>query len=111
MNELTINKKLQEIQIIENKMKEFKILAQQEKDLKENLYNSMLENGVKHWETTTGIKIALIEAKPSETKIEKVFDENKFLMENEDLYESYLKDQEIKSNGRKGFIKITLPKE
>lgn len=110
MNELTLNEKLKELQIIENKMKEFKLLAQQEKELKESLYNSMLENDIKKWETPSGVKIALIEEKASSIIKEKVFNENKFLLENEELYEKYLTEQERKISGRKGYIKITLPK-
>jgi len=100
-----------EIQIIEDKLKTYKQLEKEQEELKTKLYESMLEAGIKTWNTPNNIKITLVEETPSTTIIERKFDEETFKKENEEEYNKYIKEFEKKKNGRKGFIKITVGKE
>ena len=92
---------------IENQLATYKQLEQQQKELKEQLYNAMIENNVKKWETPNGTKITLVEG--TEDSMQMVFNEDKFKEEQPDAYNNYL-EEKIKK-GRSGYIKITLGKE
>ena len=92
---------------IENQLAVYKQLEQQQKDLKEQLYNAMIDNNVKKWETPNGTKITLVEG--TEDSMQKVFNEEKFKEEQPDVYNNYLEEKLKK--GRSGYVKITLGKE
>lgn len=95
------------ILVLEDTLKRYDELKKQQDKLKGMLKKSMEKNNVKTWETPNGIKITLVA--DSEDKIKKVFDEEKFKEENIDLYNNYLEDKIVK--GRKGYVRITQPKE
>lgn len=83
-----------------------KIIEQYEK-AKEELRLLMEENNVKKWETPNKVKITLVNG-TEDTEIE-AFDETKFKEEHEEMYNKYL-TKKIKK-GRKGSLRITLPKD
>lgn len=89
---------------LEEKLAEFKQIEKQYKDLTDQLYTLMKENGIKKWETPNGVKITLVE--PLADKIESRFNEEAFKESHPKLYNQYLK--ETTKKGRKGYIKITL---
>lgn len=96
-----------EIIKIENQLASYKKLEQQQKELKEQLYNAMMVSNIKKWETPNGTKITLVEA--TEDKMEMVFNEDKFKEEQTPIYASYCEEKLKK--GRSGYIKVTLGKE
>ena len=100
-----------EIQIIEDRLKTYKQLEKEQEELKTKLYESMLEKGIKTWTTPNNIKITLVEAIPEAIVKEEKFDEETFKQENEDLYNKYIKEFEKKKSARKGYCKITIGKE
>ena len=100
-----------EIQIIEDKLKMYKKLTEEQEELKTKLYEGMLNAGIKTWTTPNNIKITLVEEVPSKVVIEEKFDEETFKEENEELYNKYIKEFEKKKSGRKGYIKLTIGKE
>lgn len=100
-----------EIQIIEDKLKLYKVLEEEKELLRTKLYESMLEADIKTWTTPNNIKITLVEEVPATVIQEEKFDEETFKKENEEEYNKYLKTVEKKKNGRKGFVKISIGKE
>jgi predicted phage-related endonuclease len=96
---------------LEERLKAYKDIETQIKSEKEKLRLAMLEHKVKSWETPNHIKVTLVADTPAKTTVKQVFNEDKFKEENTDLYNSYVEDKEVKSNGRKGYVKITIPKE
>lgn len=100
-----------EIQIIEDKLKMYKKLTEEQEELKTKLYEGMLNAGIKTWTTPNNIKITLVEEVPASVVEEEKFDEETFKKENEEEYNKYLKIVEKKKNGRKGFVKISVGKE
>lgn len=96
-----------EIIALENKLKEYKKIEQEQKELKEQLKKAMEEKGIKSWKTPNGAKITLVE--DGKDKEVMKFNENKFKEENEDIYNKYLETKIQK--GRNGYVLITLPKE
>lgn len=100
-----------QIQVIEDRLKVYKQLEKEQEELKLKLYESMLEAGVKTWVTTNNLKITLVNEVPSSVVTEEKFDEETFKKENEEEYKKYLKTVEKKKNGRKGYIKIVMKEE
>ena len=103
---------------LENQLVAMKTIETKAKELKAQLKTAMENNNIKKWETSSGVKITLVEDKPDETVIEKVLNEEQFRSENFELvkqYElkqaEYLEDKEIIKKGKTGYVKITLPKE
>lgn len=96
-----------EIIVLENKLKEYKKIEQEQKELKEQLKKAMEEKGIKSWQTPNGAKITLVE--DGKDKEVMKFNESKFKEENEDIYNSYLETKIQK--GKNGYVLITLPKE
>ncbi len=97
-----------EILIQENTLKELK---NKKEESSYRLLNLMIERGVKTWETPNKIKFTVVEPKEPETKIVTKFNEDKLKELNPELYESCLEKIEKISNGRKGYLRITVPKE
>lgn len=89
---------------LEEKLAEFKAIEKQYKDLTDQLYSLMKENGIKKWETPNKVKITLIEPLADKKVME--FDKDAFKESHPELYNEYLK--ETIKKGRKGYIKVTL---
>lgn len=96
-----------EIIALENKLKEYKKIEQEQKELKEQLKKAMEEKGIKSWQTPNGAKITLVE--DGKDKEVMKFNEKKFMEENQDIYNNYLETKIQK--GKNGYVLITLPKE
>jgi putative phage-type endonuclease len=95
----------------ENQLKAYKELENQYKELKEKLFAAMYENSVKKWTTNSGVQITMVEPIESTTTIVSEFDEKTFEKENKELYNKYLVEKEETKSGKKGYVRITLPKE
>ena len=96
-----------EIIVLENKLKEYKKIEQEQKELKEQLKKAMEEKGIKSWQTPNGAKITLVE--DGKDKEVMKFNEEKFMEENQDIYNNYLETKIQK--GKSGYVLITLPRE
>lgn len=93
--------------VLENKLKEYKKIEQEQKELKEQLKKAMEEKGIKSWQTPNGAKITLVE--DGKDKEVMKFNEKRFMEENQDIYNNYLETKIQK--GKNGYVLITLPKE
>lgn len=96
---------------LEDRLKSYQQIEKQIKDEKENLRQAMIEHKVEKWETPNGIKVTLVPDTPAKTTVKTVFNEDKFKENYTDLYNSYMEEKEVKSSHRKGYVKITIPKE
>lgn len=93
---------------LENKLADYKKIETEQKELKEKLLEAMIKGDIKKWTTNNGVQITVVEGKePSEEK-QMIFNEEKFLLENPDIYNKYQEEQIIKKSGRKPYLKITL---
>ena len=101
---------------LEETLKQMKAVEAQTKKLKEQLKELMQLNKIKTWVTPSGVRLTLVDDVPDSIVTEQVLDEERlakdlpelFMMEDEG---GYIKEVEKKKPGRKGFVKITIPKE
>lgn len=119
--ELTDNKVVKlanKVLSLEKELKGYDELKKQYDSFKEELRQAMIINKIKKWETPNGTTFTLVLDTP-DTEIEiESYDEDKFIKENIELHETYhnklaeykIVKKQIKK-GRKGSLRITLPKE
>lgn len=99
------------IEYLEDALKAYKDLEKELKDTKEQLKEAMVKNEVDSWKTNRGTKFTLVADTP-ETEVEvEYFDEINFRIENPGLYQKYLKTRVERTGGKKGYVRVTLPKE
>jgi predicted phage-related endonuclease len=92
----------------ENQLAAMKEVEQQLKDAKKQLYTEMKKHNVTNWTSPNGTKITRVDEVPSGTKTVTEFDEKAFRADSPNLYRLYLKTEEKKSNGRAGYVRITV---
>ena len=67
--------------------------------------------GVKKWETPNGYKITLIPDSDDKVEQEESFNAEKFMAEHPELVEQYTETKAVIKKGKKGYVRITAPKE
>lgn len=92
----------------EKQLSAMKEVEQQLKDAKKQLYLEMLKANVKSWTSPSGTKITRVDEVPSSTKTVTELDSEAFKAENPSLFQRYLKKVEKKTNGKSGFVRITV---
>lgn len=92
----------------EKQLSAMKDIEAQLKEAKKQLFNEMLKHDVKSWSLPTGTKITRVDDVPGGTKTVTEFDSEAFKEENPSIYQKYLKKVEKKTNGRAGYVRITL---
>lgn len=122
-NEISL--KIERVIELENKLQQIKEVEKKILEEKEQLRQAMIEVNLKTWETPNGTKITLVEDIPeSEIEVE-VLDEETFKNNNKELIKQfeeiklqidekkkdYITIEKKTKNGRKGYVRITLPKE
>lgn len=95
----------------EQQVSRMKELEKKIKDEKDRLKNAMERAGVKKWETPNGYKITLIPDAEDKTVTEEFFNAEKFMAEHPELVEQYMETKTSIKSGKKGFVRITAPKE
>lgn len=94
----------------ENQLVAMKEIEQQLKEAKKQLFNEMVKHDVKSWTSPNGTKITMVAEVPGSTKTVTEFDSETFKTENPSLYQKYLRSVEKKTNGKAGFVRITMPR-
>ena len=94
----------------ENQLAAMKEVEQKLKDAKKQLFNEMLKHNVKSWASPNGTKITRVDEVPGGTKTVTEFDSEAFKAENPAMYQRYVRRFEKKSNGKAGYVKITMPR-
>ena len=100
----------EEVAKLEMQLQAFKVLEEQYKQMKEKLFQLMKDYDVKSTSTQNGISIVRYDA--IEDKIVEVEEFNTTLFKEDypDLYEEYVNKVTKINKGKKGYVKITLPK-
>ena len=93
----------------ENQLSALKEIENQCKEAKRQLFMEMLKRGVKSWTMPNGTKITRVDEVPGGTKMVEEFDAEAFKAERPGTYYKYMKTVEKKTNGRAGYVKITIP--
>ena len=96
--------------MLESRLAEFKVIQEQYDDMKDKLYQAMVEHDVKSWETLNGTKITRIDPSKADKKEVTVFDEEAFREDFPDIYDMYCHTEKKTVSNRRGYVKITLPK-
>ena len=103
---------------LENELKVYDNLKKQYDTFKEQLRQAMINNNVKKWTTPNNTQITLIADSPDKEVEVEYYDEDKFIQEHTELHQNYhntlamYKTTKIEiKKGRKGYVKITQPKE
>lgn len=103
---------------LENELKVYDNLKKQYDTFKEQLRQAMINNNVKKWTTPNNTQITLVADSPDKEVEVEYYDEDMFIREHMELHERYhntlaaYKETRIEvKKGRKGYVKITPPKE
>lgn len=94
----------------ENQLVAMKEVEQKLKEAKKQLFNEMLKHGVKSWSSPNGTKITRVDDVPAGTKTVTELDTERFKEENPAMYQRYIRRVEKKTNGKTGFVRITMPR-
>ena len=97
---LAFEKQLSDMKDIEAKLKE----------AKKQLYGEMVKHNVKSWELPNGTKLSRVDEVPGKTKTVTEFDSERFKAENPSLFQNYLRKVEKQTNGRAGYVRLTVRK-
>ncbi len=92
----------------EKQLSSMKEVEQQLKEAKKQLYNEMLKHNVKSWTSPSGTKITRVDEVAASTKTVTEFDSDSFKAENPALFQKYVRQVEKKTNGKAGFVRITV---
>ena len=95
---------------LENQLAALKEIEIQCKEAKKALYNEMLKRKVKSWSMPNGTKLTMVLETPGGTKTLTEFDTEALKAECPGIYQKYLKTVEKKTNGKAGYVKITIPR-
>lgn len=93
---------------LENQLAALKEIEIQCKEAKKALYNEMLKRKVKSWTMPNGTKLTMVLETPAGTKTVTEFDTEALKAECPGIYQKYLKTVEKKTNGKSGYVKITV---
>ena len=92
----------------ENQLAAMKDIENQLKEAKKQLYHEMLKHNVKTWTSPNGTKITRVDEVPGKTKQVAELDVETFKRECPATFERYCRMVEKKTNGKAGFVRITV---
>lgn len=92
----------------ENQLAAMKEIENQLKEAKKQLYHEMLKHDVKSWTSPNGTKITRVDEVPAKTKRVGEFDMETFKRECPATFEHYCRLVEKKTNGKAGYVRITM---
>ena len=95
---------------LENELKAYDLKKKQYEQFKAQLFDLMEERDIKSWETNNGVKITRILTSQDTIEVVKEFNQDKFEEDYPDLFENYVEEKTKIKKGKKGYVKITLPK-
>lgn len=89
---------------LEERLKEYKAIEEEQKNLKAQLKAAMEKYNVTKWTTNNGTQITLVA--DGEDKVVRKFNEKLFKDHNLDLWDEY--SEEVIQKGKSGYVRITL---
>lgn len=99
-----------QITVLEDDLKKYNALKKRYDDMKAELYEAMLEHEVDKLIAPNGTQFTLVKETPSESIPVVKFDENRFKKEHPEMWEDYQWFTHDYKAGRKGYVRITIPK-
>lgn len=103
-----IKSTLVQLDQLEGQIKSLKELEAQYAELKDNLYNAMVEYNVDNYTTPGGLKFTKVNATEDKTEVVIKFNEDKFKLEHPAMYVKYVESAEKVTKGRKGYLRMTM---
>ena len=108
----------EQVVALENELATFNAIQDKYDKAKAELKTAMENQGLKKWTTPNGTQITLVLDSPDKEVEEEYYDEDKFIAENTELHQQYhnklaeyKETRKVIKKGKKGYVKITLPKE
>ncbi len=100
-----------QLDALDNEIKQFKLLEEKYDKFKATLYEKMNEFSIDKYISINGTQFTRVS--PGTDKIEMIlnFNEDKFKLENPDMYKKYTEQIEKVTKGKSGHLRITLPKD
>lgn len=95
----------------EQQLARMKELEKKVKSEKDRLKDAMERAGVKKWETPNGYKITLIPDSEDTVEQQESFNAERFMAEHPEIVEQYMETKNVIKKGKKGYVRITSPKE
>jgi hypothetical protein len=92
----------------EHQLSAMKEIENQLKEAKKQLYSEMVKRGVKSWSMPNGTKLTRVDEVPAGTKRVTEFDTEGFMRDKPELYHSYCRVVEKKTNGKAGYVRISI---
>lgn len=92
----------------ENQLASMKAIEAQLKEAKKQLYEQMQKHDVKAWTMPNGTKLTRVDEVPASTKKVTEFDAEGLMRDKPELYHSYCRVVEKKTNGKAGYVRITV---
>lgn len=100
----------QEVELLERKMVAYKDFEAEYKRMKQALFEAMEKHNVKSWETFNGTKITRVDGTEASVKTVTEFDTEAFAESHPRLFKKFCIEVKKTTNGKTGFVRITLPK-
>ena len=95
---------------LENDLKDYELKKKQYEEMKNQLFETMTKYNCKTWRTNNNVLFTKVDGSEDTTEIVKEFNQAKFEEDFPDLYEKYIEEKTKTKKGRKGYLKITMPK-
>ena len=95
----------------EQQLSMMKKMEEKIKREKERLKDAMQASGIKSWQTENGYKIILIPDSDDLPVQVTSFNEDRFKADHPELHSKYMETRNELKKGKKGYVKITAPKE
>lgn len=92
----------------ETQLSQMKEIENQLKEAKRQLYCEMVNRGVKSWSMPNGTKLTRVDEVPAKTKTVAELDVESFKRECPATFERYCRMVEKKTNGKSGYVRITV---
>ena len=98
----------EKIVAFEKQLASLKEIEQKCKEAKKALFNEMMKHNAKSLVTPNGTKITRVDDVPAGVKKVTEFDSEAFKADNPALYQKYVRQVEKKTNGKSGYVRITV---
>ena len=110
MEKNEIAKVVTQITVLEDDLRKFNAIKKQYEDMKHKLYEAMLEHDLEKLIAPNGTQFTLIKATEDQYPEVVKFNEARFKEEHPDMWDEYQWLTHDYKAGRKGYVRITIPK-
>lgn len=111
MEKYEITQIITKLTVLEDDLKKYNAIKKQYDDMKTKLYEAMVEHDVDKLIAPNGTQFSLVRETHGESIPVVKFDENRFKREHPELWDEYQWFTHDYKAGRRGYVRITVPKE